>query len=378
VKFGLLYEIQIPKPWTPGIERQYYHDVIEQVVLAESLGWEYVWAVEHHLLPEWSHCPAPEVLFGALSQRTTRIRIGHGVALLPKNFNHPLRVAERAAVLDILTNGRVDVGTGRAVTLQELRGFDVDPDLTKEMWREGIEVLPRAWRDEPFEFHGKHLTIPPSYVVPKPVQKPHPPLWLAGTNPETFITAGRHGLGLLGFVTGKPDDVARRLAGYKKAVADPEEPIGEFVNNQASILIQTYCAETREQAFADVQVPLETTARIGAQLFLPWAQEAPTRTYETYRYLVDQMRAGQEGRAGQNAAGQSVEERARDGLIAVGDPDDIVQLFKAYEEMGADQLMTWVQFGGLPHEKIVKSMELLAEHVLPKFGVRGVAARAAG
>jgi alkanesulfonate monooxygenase SsuD/methylene tetrahydromethanopterin reductase-like flavin-dependent oxidoreductase (luciferase family) len=366
MKFGLLYEIQIPKPWTPGIERQYYNDVIEQVVLAEELGWEHVWAVEHHLLPEWSHCPAPEVLFGALSQRTSKIRIGHGVALLPKNFNHPLRVAERVAVLDILTNGRVDVGTGRAVTLQELRGFDVDPDLTKEMWREGIEVLPRAWKDEQFEYHGKHINIPPSYQVPKPIQKPHPPLWLAGTNPETFMMAGNHGLGLLGFVTGKPEDVGQRLAGYKKAIADPKEPIGEFVNNQASILIQTYCAETRQQAFDDVREALDNTARIGAELFLPWAQEAPTRTYESYKYLQQQP-AGQDSRAGQNAAAQTVEQRAGDGLIAVGDPDDIVALFKQYQEMGADQMMTWVQFGGLAHEKITKSMRLLADQVLPKF-----------
>jgi alkanesulfonate monooxygenase SsuD/methylene tetrahydromethanopterin reductase-like flavin-dependent oxidoreductase (luciferase family) len=369
MKFGLLYEIQIPKPWTPGIERQYYNDVIEQVVLAESLGWEHIWAVEHHLLPQWSHCPAPEVLFGALSQRTSKIRIGHGVALMPKNFNHPLRIAERTAVLDILTNGRVDVGTGRAVTLQELRGFDVDPDLTKEMWYEGIQVLPKAWSDEPVEFHGKHLNIPPSFVVPKPVQKPHPPLWLAGTNPETFITAGNHGLGLLGFVTGKPDDVGSRVAGYKNAIKDPKDPIGAFVNNQASILMQTYCAETREQAFEDVRGPLDVVARLGAELFLPWAEQ-PASTPDSYKYLVAQASSGEDTRAGQNVRALTAEDRARDGLIAVGDPDDILKLFKTYEEMGVDQIMTWVQFGGLPHEKIMKSMRLMAEHVLPKLGVK--------
>ena len=111
MKLGLLYEVQIPKPWTPGIEARTYGEVIEQVVLADQLGWGYVWAVEHHLLQQWSHCPAPEVLFGALTQRTSRIRIGHGVALLPRNFNHALRIAERAAVLDILSGGRVELGT---------------------------------------------------------------------------------------------------------------------------------------------------------------------------------------------------------------------------------------------------------------------------
>lgn len=366
MKFGLLYEIQIPKPWTPGIERQYYTDVIDQVVLAEQLGWAHVWAVEHHLLPQWSHCPAPEVLFGALSQRTSTIRIGHGVALLPRNFNHPLRVAERTAVLDILTNGRVDVGTGRAVTLQELDGFEVDKETTKEQWYEGIQVLTRAWKDETFEFHGTHLNIPPSYLVPKPIQQPHPPLWLAGTNPETFITAGNHGLGLLGFVTGTPDDVGRRIAGYKQAVADPKDPIGGFVNNQASILIQTYCAETREQAFAEVREAIETVTRLGAELFLPWAQQPAAPA--SYQYLATRVSAGQNVRAGQNAAAQTLEERAADGLIAVGDPDDIARLFRQYQDLGADQMMTWVQFGGLPHEKIVQSMKLLGAHVLPQFG----------
>ena len=367
MKFGLLYEIQIPKPWTPGIEKKYYNDVIDQVVLAESLGWEHVWAVEHHLLPQWSHCPAPEVLFGALSQRTSKIRIGHGVALLPKNFNHPLRVAERAAVLDILTDGRVELGTGRAVTLQELRGFDVDPELTKEMWYEGIQVLPKAWRDETFEFHGKHIDIPPSYQVPKPIQKPHPPLWLAGTNPETFNTAGSHGLGLLGFVTGKPEDVAGRVAGYKKAVADPSDPIGDFVNDRCAILIQAYCAETREQAYDDVREALDVVARLGGELFLPWAEQPQT---ESYKYLVNQASAGEDSRAGDNRAALTVEDRAAARLIAVGDPDDLVGLFKTYEEMGVDQMLTWVQFGGLPHEKITKSMRLMADQVFPKFGIR--------
>jgi alkanesulfonate monooxygenase SsuD/methylene tetrahydromethanopterin reductase-like flavin-dependent oxidoreductase (luciferase family) len=370
MKFGLLYEIQIPKPWTPGIERQYYNDVIDQVVRAEQLGWEHVWAVEHHLLPQWSHCPAPEVLFGALSQRTSKIRIGHGVALLPRNFNHPMRVAERTAVLDILTNGRVDVGTGRAVTLQELDGFEVDKETTKEQWYEGIQVLTRAWREETFEFHGKHLNIPPSYMVPKPIQKPHPPLWLAGTNPDTFVTAGNHGLGLLGFVTGKPEDVGTRIAGYKKAIKDPQDPLGDYVNNQASILIQTYCAETREQAFAEVREAMDTVARLGAELFLPWAEQ----TTESYKYLTATATAGQDTRAGQNAAAQTLEQRAQDGLVAVGDPDDIARLFSQYQDLGADQMMTWVQFGGLPHEKIMNSMNLLGKHVLPKFGAVPLAA----
>jgi len=363
MNLGLLYEIQIPKPWTPGIEARTYGETIDQIVLADRLGWTNVWAVEHHLLPQWSHCSAPEVLFGALSQRTSRIRIGHGIALLPRGFNHALRVAERAAVLDILTGGRVDMGTGRAVTLQELDGFQVDPDDTQPMWAEAIEVMVRAWRDEPVEFAGKYYNIPPSYVVPKPIQKPHPPLWLAGTNPETFTIAGRKGLGMLGFVTGTPEQLAPRIAAYKDAVKHAE-PVGAFVNDQSAVLIQAYCAETREQAIEDVTGPLDVAAKIGAELVLPWAQKGSERKAESYKYLLEQnTRAG----VNTNADLPDVAQRAHDGVIAVGTPQDLIKVFRKYQEMGVDQMMTWVQFGGLEHKKIMRSMEMIGKHVLPEL-----------
>lgn len=364
MKLGMLYEIQIPKPWTPGIEQRTYFEAIDQIVLAEELGWDYVWAVEHHLLPQWSHCSAPEVFFGALSQRTSRIRIGHGVALLPKGFNHPFRVAERVAVLDILTNGRADLGTGRAVTLQELDGFEVEPDETKDMWWESIQIIPKAWRDEEVEFHGKFWDIPPSYLVPKPIQKPHPPLWLAGTNPETFVLAGEKGLGMLGFVTGTPEEVAPRISAYKSAVSKAE-PVGEFVNDQAAVLIQTYCAETREQAYADVEQAVATVGQLAIDLFLPWAQKPAERSAESYRYLTDAMQEGATQRAGQFFG--DLEERAKSGLLAVGTPDDILSLFRTYDEIGVDQMLTWVQWGGLPHDKIMRSLELIGKHVVPEL-----------
>ena len=358
MKLGLLYEIQIPKPWTPGIEQRAYREVIEQVMLADRLGWGYVWAVEHHLLPQWSHCPAPEVLFGALSQVTKNIRIGHGIALLPRNFNHAVRVAERAAVLDILTGGRVELGTGRAVTLQELDGFEVNPDDTQAMWAEAVEVLVRAWKDDYVEFKGRFYNIPKSYVVPKPVQKPHPPMWLAGTNPETFTLAGQKGLGMLGFVTGKPEEVAPRIAGYKAAVKHAK-PVADFVNDQSAVLIQTYCAETHEQAVEDVTKPLDVVAQLGAELFLPWADKGRDRKADSYKYLTQQARAG--------AMAGDVEQRIRDGIIAVGTPSEILKLFRTYREMGVDQMLTWVQFGGLEHSKIMRSMELIGKHVLPEL-----------
>ncbi len=143
MKFGMMYEIQIPEPHYPGIVQDTYKQVIAQVMFAEEMGFDYFWTVEHHFLSEFSYCPAPEVLYGAISQRTSTIRIGHAVALLPPQYNHPIRVAERAAVLDILSDGRCELGTGRSTTLIEMGGFGIDPEDTKGMWEEALSIIPR-------------------------------------------------------------------------------------------------------------------------------------------------------------------------------------------------------------------------------------------
>ena len=191
MKFGLMYEIQIPEPHYPGLEKERYDQVLAQVDLADEVGFDYFWTVEHHFLTEFSHCPAPEVLYGAVSQRTKRIRIGHAVVLLPHQYNHPVRVAERAAVLDILSNGRVDLGTGRSTTLIEMDGFEVNPEETMAQWEEAISIIPKMWTEDPFSHEGQFFTIPPRSVIPKPVQSPHPPLWVACSQPESFRNAGR-------------------------------------------------------------------------------------------------------------------------------------------------------------------------------------------
>ncbi|HLX37947.1 MAG TPA: LLM class flavin-dependent oxidoreductase, partial [Candidatus Binataceae bacterium] len=338
--------------------RSVYMNALEQVRLADELGFHSVWAVEHHFLEEYSHSSAPDLFLTACAMQTKRIRVGHGVVACVPQYQSPIRIAERAAVLDILTGGRVELGTGRAVTLQELDGFEVNPDDTQAMWAEAVEVLVRAWKDDYVEFKGRFYNIPKSYVVPKPVQKPHPPMWLAGTNPETFTLAGRKGLGMLGFVTGTPEEVAPRIAGYKEAVKHAE-PVADFVNDQSAVLIQTYCAESHAQAVEDVTKPLDIVAQLGAELFLPWAQKGQERKAESYKYLTQQARAG--------AMAGDVEQRIRDGIIAVGTPSEILKLFRKYREMGVDQMLTWVQFGGLEHSKIMRSMELIGKHVLPEL-----------
>src|SRR5512143_3205028 len=148
MKFDLLYELQMPKPHDERSEWRCYHEALEQIELADKLGYDTVWEVEHHFLTEFAHSSAPEVFLAAVSQRTKNIRIGHGVALLPYPFNHPIRVAERAAALDIVSNGRVDLGTGRSITEQELGGFGIDPADSRPMWEQAIRMIPRMWQTE--------------------------------------------------------------------------------------------------------------------------------------------------------------------------------------------------------------------------------------
>src|SRR5262249_20542160 len=192
MKFDLLYELQMPKPHDARSEWRCYHEALEQIVRADELGYDTVWEVEHHFLTEFAHSSAPEVFLAAVSQRTRRIRLGHGVTLLPHRFNHPIRVAERVAALDLLSNGRVEFGTGRSSQFEQA-GFEIDTAESRDMWQESLEIIPRMWTESPFEYAGKYVRIPARDVIPKPVQKPHPPIWAAATSPPTWELAGRDG-----------------------------------------------------------------------------------------------------------------------------------------------------------------------------------------
>ena len=229
MQFGLLYELQAP----PGAsESDIFHQALEQIELADELGFDYVWQVEHHFLENYSHSSAPEVFLGAVSQRTRRIRIGHGVVTLLPAMNPPARVAERTATLDILCRGRLDVGTGRASTVEELGGFDVDPEATREMWRESLTEIVKMWTESPYPGHaGTHFSMPARNVIPKPVQQPHPPLWVACTDPETIQVAARAGIGALSFSIGSPERMAERVQLYHEQFNETK-PIGRPANRR--------------------------------------------------------------------------------------------------------------------------------------------------
>src|SRR6478752_4625069 len=158
MQFSMIFEAQLAFP-TREREQQVIRDCVDQAVFAEDAGFDRVWAVEHHCLLRYAHMSAPEIFLTWVAARTSRIRIGHGVVCMPFNYNHPIRVGERAAMLDVLSNGRLDLGAGRGATLQEMSAFGVDPGTTYEELEESLNMISRLWREDEFEWHGDLLDV---------------------------------------------------------------------------------------------------------------------------------------------------------------------------------------------------------------------------
>lgn len=355
MKFGLLYELQTPKPWNERSEYNIYHQALDQIVLAEQVGFQYVWEVEHHFLSEYSHSSAPEVFLGAVSQRTEKIRIGQGVALLPYNFNHPVRVAERAAALDILSKGRLEFGTGRSITREELEGFGIDPKDSKPMWEEAVELIPRMWMEDPFSCDGKYYKVPPRSIHPKPIQKPHPPLWAAATQPTTYTQAGERGLGVLSFGFNAPADLGPSIQSYYDAIKNPKKLVGKFANPNVGALTVMYCEKTDAGALKLGVSAAMFFVDSGLRLFRPWYGK-DTPGYEFYSKLrsdiVDPLKV------------KRPIDLTNNGTILVGAPGTLSKAIELYEKAGVTQMLLLIQAGRLPHDKIMESLELFGEEVL--------------
>ena len=237
MKFGIFQELEHPRPWVEGGERRLFEEALEQVELADRLGLDAAWAVEHHFLEEYSHSSAPEVFLAAAATRTKTIRLGHGVALLPVNYNHPARAAERVATLDVISGGRVELGTGESNSRIELEGFGVDPSTKRAQWTEVVEQVANMLAMDPYPgFEGEFFSMPARNVVPKPLQKPHPPLWVACSQKETIHLAARLGLGALAFTFLKPEDARTWVDDYYETFRNECVPIGQAVNPNIALV----------------------------------------------------------------------------------------------------------------------------------------------
>jgi len=360
MKVGLIYEIESVKPHAPGHEHRVFWETMEQIELADRLGFDSVWTVEHHFLNEFSYCSAPEVFLACVSQRTRQIRVGHGVVVLP--FNHPLRVAERIAVLDIMSNGRVEFGTGRATTMDELLGFGVPPGETRARWAEAVAMIPRMWREDPFVHRDAKYwpVLHPVSVIPKPLQKPHPPMWVAATNPDTFQIAGERGLGVLCFTLGvELKDVAPRIQLYRDTIRNCT-PVGLTINNQVSMNIMGLIGDDLRATEEIAREAVLWYVRKGFELVSTVARAAASD--ESYKYLTTAAKFDPAQITG------DYYQFLKDGdLIAVGSPDEALRVARRYREIGADQVLFFLQYGRIPHQSIMRSLELIGRDVLKEI-----------
>ena len=355
MKFGIFYEMQLPKPWGPTSELDIYQQSLDQIELADQLGYDYVWEVEHHFLEEYSHSSAPEVFLAAASQRTKRIRLGHGIVLLPPKYNHPARIAERIATLDLVSNGRIDFGTGESSSDMELGGFGIDRAAKKEMWEESLRSMIGMFRDEPWEYHGKYVDFPKRNVIPKPVQKPHPPLWVACSNPDTVFTAARFGLGSLGFDFTGVEETARRREEYYRIIREECEPIGDAVTAQFAIVSGFMCCPKDEEAVAKGVPGMRFFSYALGHYYAAGSKHDPGNTDIMRRFQASPLNAPIEGAVG-----------------CIGSPKTIREKLLAYEKAGVDQIVFVAQAGAAKHDDIMSSLRLFASELLPEFKERDI------
>jgi alkanesulfonate monooxygenase SsuD/methylene tetrahydromethanopterin reductase-like flavin-dependent oxidoreductase (luciferase family) len=358
VEFGLFMELSVPRPWTDDSERQVYENALEQVRLADELGFDYVWAVEHHFLEEYSHCSAPDLFLTACAAQTSRIRVGHGIVACVPQYQSPIRAAERAAVLDILSGGRVEFGTGRSATWPELSGFGANPDETKKTWDEFVRVIPKMWTQERFSYKGRAFSMPERAVLPKPIQRPHPPMWVAVTSPGTETDAADRGLGCLGLAPGTFKESEQKVIKYRKRIQQCD-PVGLFVNDKVHTVNFLSCSEDREQGRRGGLRVASAFSYMASQL-LSAKEVLPTRSYPSEGLLPAlRKESGGPGDAAKSFEG-----------VTMGDPDDVAAAISRWESIGYDGINFLVNFMEvLPQQYILDSMRLFAREVMPRFKV---------
>ena len=331
-----------------------YKELVEQAIHAEKWGFDSFGVSEQHYAIGGISTSCPEVLFAYLFSLTKTLRFAHAITLMPKNVNHALRIASRTAVQDILSDGRIELGIGRGNTTLALRAFGVDLDHSRDEVHEGIQVLKKAFTEDPFMFYGEHYQVPPRSLIPKPIQSPHPPMYKAATCPESHTMAAGLGIGVFSWSNYMGyEPLAESIAAYNKA-ADAEEADGNYVDRRrVGALLQAYCAESddvaREEAGAGnvkwLQIALDGYPRLA-------------KVAESYAYM---------------AKVQEVSEKATNleyfqessGSAVFGSPESCIRSIEKLKDCGVDTLA--LRIDSVPHDKIMKSIEMFGRYVIPHF-----------
>ena len=361
--FGVFYEQQLPKPWRNGDEQRLFNESLEQIALADRVGVDYLWAAEHHFLDEYSHCSASDLLLAAAAARTSRIRIGLGIRQVIANYNHPARSAEVVATLDLLSNGRAEFGIGEGATRLELGGFGIPAKEKRAMSLEAAEQIANMLVMDPYPgYQGKSFSMPCRNVLPKPTQKPHPPMWMACTNRDTIKVAAQNGLGVLAFSFTDPEEASHWSRIYYDTIKSEEcVPIGHRVNANLAMITAFSLHEDRDEAIARGQRNFEFFSY--AMSALVREDTVPGRTQLWPRFVAERDTILETIR---NADSGTMEGSLK-STPGIGTPADMVEHVRAMEEVGVDQLIFLQQAGRMQHEHICHSLDLFGRDVLPAF-----------
>ena len=372
MKLDLLYEFQPKvKPWGkphPYGQREAevaaYDEAIAEVKFADTLGFQTVWCVEHHFRDGRSACPSNEVVLGAFSTITQNIRMGFGVSLMPPGFQHPARVAEKVATVDILSHGRAEWGTGRSTPMEQIAfGVPAD-DRSRAMWKEAVEFVVAAWERERISWDTDLIKMPERMQTPKPYQDPHPPAWLAAASETSAVSAGMNGLGLLSFALLQPvSAMANHIRLYREAQEKCTTPLTRVKNDRVGVYTLVHCTEDPEAAAAyGLWDSVRWWYQHLAEFTLEW--ELPNLSPAEREAVFPLLKPSIEGNI-------DVQKYTDEDMIIIGTPEQCLEKILRYEAVGVDQLLCYVQFGMLPHEKVMENLELLGTKVIPELEKRG-------
>ena len=368
MRFGMLYELQLPKPWAEDSEQNLVDNAIAQCVLGDRLGIDYAWSVEHHFLEEYSHCSASEVFLSAIAAKTEHIKIGFGIRQVISNYNHPARTAEAVGMLDLISHGRVQFGIGEGATRLELGGFSIPAKRKRAMSLEAAREIADMMVMEPYPgFEGASFTMPCRNVLPKPMQKPHPPMWMACTNRDTIRVAAKNGLGALAFAFVDPDE-ARTWSGIYYDTIRSEEcvPVGHSVNANIAMVSAFSVHHDRAEAIRRGQDGFDFFYYAINALVAEDARPGRSRLWESFQAMRGNRTA--------DLIASALEPAFRGS--GIGTPDDMRRHLHGFEEAGVDQVIFLQQAGHNRHEHICESLELFAAEGLEEFSAKADAREA--
>ena len=352
MKFGLMAQIQLPRPWTETSEREAYWNALEQAAHGESVGFDYFWLTEQHFYIEIGHSVCSDMFLAALSQRTERMRLGFGVMLLP--CHHPFQVAEKVATLDVLSHGRAEFGFGRGTAPYITEGFGVGAEDARALSDESIRAVLQMFEHEQFPgFKGKYFDLPPRQVIPRPIQRPHPPLWVAASNLDSWERAAERGFGVIGVTRMPPEEVRPAVTKYWSAIRDrqPADCYGSYPNPHAGAFAIAHC---------------DKDDRVGREV----ACAAARWYYGQNDAELNRLRFG--SAVGIKGVMKAVESRTNDqliddALVVGGDPDTCARAIERWAEIGLDQMVLLLKAGNTTHDQVMRSLDLFGEKVLPRF-----------